>query len=619
MPATKELERLKVESEDAGCQRSFSGGRTANVRRGTELGGDLQLGSETIGTYLSRRLEEIGVHHYFAVPGDYNLGLLDQLLMNKNLEMIGCCNELNAGYAADGYARAKGVGAVVFTFTVGGLSLINAVAGAYSEDLPLICISGGPNTNDFSTNRIIHHTTGLPNRNQQYEMFKTVTAEAVVVNSNIDAPRLIDKAIAAALKTKKPVYIEISCNLSGAKCPAPVPMCLDKIPKSNPWSQEQAVMRVAELWSGAVKPVLVAGSRMRGTEARATFLKLAERGASAVAVMPDAKGMFPENHGQFIGTYWGMASAPFTCEVVESCDLYVFVGPIFNDYTTVGYSTLITKEKMVLVSEDRVRLPGGQEFGCVYMAQFLAALAASVAFQPKDASLVAYRRLHVPPGDITPANAEGALETKVLYKHIQNLLKPSHSLLVETGDSWFWGQKLKLPDGATYEFQMQYGSIGWSVGAVLGYAMATRAEGRRAIGLIGDGSFQMTCQELSTMIRNELNPIIFLLNNRGYTIEVEIHDGPYNRIQNWDYKGLVDVFLGPKEEGAGARRGKAWSARVSSEQELVEALKRAEGEPEALAFIEVSLHPDDCSKELLEWGSRVAAANGRPDRVFENY
>src|ERR1700758_5135041 len=90
----------------------------------------------SVGGYLARRLEQAGVRHYFTVPGDFNLVLLDQLLKNPRLQMIGCCNELNAGYAAEGYARANGLGALVVTYSVGGLRALNAVARAYAEDLP---------------------------------------------------------------------------------------------------------------------------------------------------------------------------------------------------------------------------------------------------------------------------------------------------------------------------------------------------------------------------------------------------------------------------------------------------------------------------------------------------
>lgn len=135
-----------------------------------------------LGRHLARRLVEIGCSDVFSVPGDFNLILLDHLLAEPGLNNIGCCNEINAGYAADGYARWKGVGAVVVTFTVGGLSVINSIAGAYSENLPVICIVGGPNSNDYGTNRILHHTIGIPDFTQEYRCFQTVTCFQAMIS-----------------------------------------------------------------------------------------------------------------------------------------------------------------------------------------------------------------------------------------------------------------------------------------------------------------------------------------------------------------------------------------------------------------------------------------------------
>jgi TPP-dependent 2-oxoacid decarboxylase len=236
----------------------------------------------------------------------------------------------------------------------------------------------------------------------------------------------------------------------------------------------------------------------------------------------------------------------------------------------------------------------------VRLDEFLAALVARVA--KNDASLLAYRRLHEDLAQSPPAAADTKLALRELRSHVQSLLDANSQLVVETGDSWFNGQKLTLPAGAGYHFQMQYGSIGWSTGATLGVSIGAGPD-KRVIALIGDGSFQLTAQEVSTMIRYDANPIIFLLNNRGYTIEVEIHDGPYNNIKNWDYAGLIDVF------NAGEGNGLGLKARTSAE--LASAIERARSH-HGLVLIECALDRDDCTKELLEWGSRVAAANSRP-------
>ena len=149
--------------------------------------------NSTVGQYLAARLAEVGIRHFFTVPGDYNLILLDELLKNDHLQMISCCNELNAGYAADGYSRStEGPAVAVVTYSVGGLSLLNAVAGAYAEDIPLIAVSGGPNTNSTSEYELLHHTLGKVDYDYQREIFSRVTAEAVIVQHPSEAPAQID-------------------------------------------------------------------------------------------------------------------------------------------------------------------------------------------------------------------------------------------------------------------------------------------------------------------------------------------------------------------------------------------------------------------------------------------
>ncbi|XP_057950200.1 pyruvate decarboxylase 1-like [Malania oleifera] len=560
--------------------------------------------SGTLGRHLARRLVQIGVRDVFSVPGDFNLTLLDHLIAEPELNLIGCCNELNAGYAADGYARARGVGACVVTFTVGGLSVLNAIAGAFSENLPVICIVGGPNSNDYGTNRILHHTIGLPDFSQELRCFQTVTCAQVVVNNLEDAHELIDTAISTALKECKPAYISISCNLSGIPHPTfrrePVPFFL--APKvSNQLGLEAAVEAAAEFLNKSVKPVLVGGPKLRVAKAQQAFVDLADACGYPIAVMPSGKGLVPEHHPHFIGTYWGAVSTSFCGEIVESADAYVFVGPIFNDYSSVGYSLLIKKEKAIMVEPNGVTIGNGPCFGWVFAADFLSALAKKL--KRNVTAVENYQRIFVPHGIPLKCEKDEPLRVNVLFKHIQEMLGGETAVIAETGDSWFNCQKLRLPKDCGYEFQMQYGSIGWSVGATLGYAQAV--PDKRVIAFIGDGSFQVTAQDISTMIKSGQRNIIFLINNGGYTIEVEIHDGPYNVIKNWDYTGLVDAIHNGE--------GKCWTTKVHTEDELTDAIATATGpHKDSLCFIEILVHKDDTSKELLEWGSRVSSANSRP-------
>ncbi len=557
----------------------------------------------TVGNYLAQRLQELGIKDYFAIPGDYNLGLLDELLKNTSLRMINCCNELNAGYAADGYARIKGISALVLTFSVGGLSAINAVAGAYAENLPLIVISGGPNTNSVQDAEILHHSLATENYHFVREMYTHITAHTVFIHRPSDAPMQIDQAIAIALETKKPVYIEIACNIAGMSVSMPTQRALNHKKLSDTSSLKAAIEDASKKLNNAIKPVLVAGSKARHCEALKMIEDLSLSCGYALAAMPDAKGFVSEQHPNYIGVYWGPVSSPGCAEIVESSDLYFFIGPNFNDYTTVGHICNIQAKKMILIANGSVSVAGNIYTG-VYMNEFLKGL--KDALKPNNASFKAYQRIAgSAPLYHEPQDLGAPLTTRFLFGQIQALLTKDYAVLAETGDSWFNAMRLKLPQECPFEIQMQYGSIGWSVGALLGMQAALHQQ-KRVIALIGDGSFQMGAQELSTLIRYEFKPIIFLMNNGSYTIEVQIHDGPYNVINNWHYSELVKIFNGEPN--------KAKAFKVSTHQELLDAIQKSL-KTDVLCFIEVILDKDDCNKNLLEWGARVAAYNNRPPRA----
>jgi len=556
----------------------------------------------TVGTYLATRLEELGISSYFAIPGDYNLSLLDELLKQPNLKMINCCNELNAGYAADGYARINGISALVVTFCVGALSAINAVAGAFSENLPVIVISGGPNTNSVQDAEILHHTLATEQTDYVRRMFAHVTTHTVYIHRPSDAPAQIDEAIAIAMKRKKPVYIEIACNISNLTVSNPTKLSLNRKQISDSSALSAALLDASEQLNAAVKPVLIAGSRTRPWQAGHLIEALSLASGYALAAMPDAKGFVSEQHPNYMGVYWGPVSSPGCGAIVESSDLYLFIGPNFNDYTTVGHVCNIQAKKSIILDEGKVSICG-QVYTGITMRDFLEGL--KPLLHVNDNSLKAYQRIagHAPlynqPDDLT-----AAVTTRFLFGQIQTLLTSDYAVLAETGDSWFNSMRLQLPENCPFEIQMQYGSIGWSVGALLGMQAALHLK-KRVIALIGDGSFQMSAQEVSTLIRYGYKPIIFLMNNASYTIEVQIHDGPYNVINNWNYKDLVSVFNGDTHHAKGFK--------VSTYQELLDVMQLIPT-LDCLCFIEVILDKDDCNKNLLDWGARVASYNSRPPR-----
>ncbi|NQW70660.1 MAG: pyruvate decarboxylase [Betaproteobacteria bacterium] len=554
----------------------------------------------TVGSYLGLRLVQAGLRDFFTVPGDFTLVLLDQLLATPGLRMISCCNELNAGYAADGYARTSGFSAAVVTYTVGGLSLINAVAGAYGDDLSLLAISGGPNSNDARDHHRIHHTIGELDLYQAERCYAPVVAAVFNIRHLEDAAKMIDEAIVTCLTKKKPVYLEIACNLTGLSIPAPTPMQFP-LPafKSDPNALAAAVDAATKRINAAVKPAVVVGEKIRPAQSADAVLGLVNAMACAIATTPDAKGIFPEDHPNFLGTYWSEVSSPNCSEIIESSDCQLLVGVQQTDYTTTGWTALYKMESAINIGIDQVSMPEGV-FSKVYMSDFLDALASKVS--KKEASMQEFRRYKEPIAPVPVAVTTDVLNLRELRRQIQGMINSETSLLVDTGDSWFNGQDMHLPKGASYHVQMQYGSIGWSVGATLGVALASKPD-TRVIALIGDGSFQMTAQELSTMIRYQVNPIIFLMNNGGYTIEVELHDGPYNQIKNWDYAGLINVF--------NAGDGKGLGIKVKTAGDLSVAISQAIAHTGGPVLIECPLDRDDCSKQLAEWGSHVAKANAR--------
>ena len=556
----------------------------------------------TVGSYLAARLSQIGLKHHFAVAGDFNLVLLDQLLTNKNLQQIYCSNELNCGYSAEGYARAQGAAAAVVTFSVGALSAFNAIAGAYAENLPVILVSGAPNTNDRATEHVLHHTLGTHDFLYQLEIAKKITCAAVSITSAVDAPDQIDYAIRTALRERKPAYIDIACNIAAAPCAAPGPISavINEEP-SDRETLEDAVAAAADFLRGKQKPVLLIGSKLRAAGAEKQAIALADALGCSVAVMAAAKSFFPENHPQFVGIYWGEISAPGAREIVDWSDSVGCIGTIFNDYSTVGWTAMPSGPGVLTADLKRVHLEG-HDFSQIHLRDFLSALARKV--EKRNATMIEYARIRSERTPENPAKPDAKLMRAEVVRQIRPLITADTTVIAETGDSWFNGMALKLPGGARFEIEMQWGSIGWSVPATFGYAMG--AQSRRVIALIGDGSFQLTAQEVAQMIRQKLPVIIFLINNHGYTIEVEIHDGPYNNIKNWDYAGLIAAF--------NAEDGRGCGLRATNGAELAEAIKAALANRDGPTLIECVIDRDDCTSDLISWGRLVAAANARPPR-----
>nr|4ZP1_A Chain A, Pyruvate decarboxylase [Zymomonas mobilis]4ZP1_B Chain B, Pyruvate decarboxylase [Zymomonas mobilis]4ZP1_C Chain C, Pyruvate decarboxylase [Zymomonas mobilis]4ZP1_D Chain D, Pyruvate decarboxylase [Zymomonas mobilis] len=560
--------------------------------------------SYTVGTYLAERLVQIGLKHHFAVAGDYNLVLLDNLLLNKNMEQVYCCNELNCGFSAEGYARAKGAAAAVVTYSVGALSAFDAIGGAYAENLPVILISGAPNNNDHAAGHVLHHALGKTDYHYQLEMAKNITAAAEAIYTPEEAPAKIDHVIKTALREKKPVYLEIACNIASMPCAAPGPAsALFNDEASDEASLNAAVEETLKFIANRDKVAVLVGSKLRAAGAEEAAVKFADALGGAVATMAAAKSFFPEENPHYIGTSWGEVSYPGVEKTMKEADAVIALAPVFNDYSTTGWTDIPDPKKLVL-AEPRSVVVNGIRFPSVHLKDYLTRLAQKVS--KKTGALDFFKSLNA--GELkkaAPADPSAPLVNAEIARQVEALLTPNTTVIAETGDSWFNAQRMKLPNGARVEYEMQWGHIGWSVPAAFGYAVG--APERRNILMVGDGSFQLTAQEVAQMVRLKLPVIIFLINNYGYTIAVMIHDGPYNNIKNWDYAGLMEVFNGNGGYDSGA--GKGLKAKTGGE--LAEAIKVALANTDGPTLIECFIGREDCTEELVKWGKRVAAANSR--------
>jgi indolepyruvate decarboxylase len=547
----------------------------------------------TVGAYLVARLQEVGVREVFGVPGDYVLGLMDEIEASS-LDLVGTCNELNAGYAADAYARVNGVGAVCVTYAVGGFSLLNAIAGAFAERVSVIAICGGPNRSDRSEDRLLHHTLG--DYGVQVDVYRHVTQVSVGLSSAETAPDEIDDAVTACLRHRRPVFIEVPADLVAEPCRAPEPLDLDLAPSSDPEVLAEAAAEAVQLLEAAERPVVLGGVEVHRFGLRDELESFLDEVHYPMATALMGKSVIRETHPQYIGVYSGALSEDYVRRSVEDADCVLSLGAWMSDINLGIYTARIDVGRMIHASADRVRIKR-HYFDKVYLGDFIAALrdalsgrakpsASDVPIRPAIRSLEA--RFDPRPDD--------AITIKRFYERVNHFLDEGSVVLADAGDSFLCAGDLIMHEGVGFICQAFYCSIGFTVPGALGVGLADRL--RRPIVFVGDGAFQMTAQELSTIIRQGLSPVIFLMNNRGYTVERVIHDGPYNDIQNWRYHELPGVF--------GAEEGAAWSCEVRTEGDLERALERAGRERELLAFIEVHLDPEDCSAALKRLGQALA-------------
>jgi alpha-keto-acid decarboxylase len=486
----------------------------------------------TVGDYLLDRLAELGVTEVFGVPGDYNLEFLDHIVAHPRLRWVGNANELNAGYAADGYGRLRGMSAVVTTFGVGELSAANAVAGSYAEHVPVVHIVGGPSKDAQGTRRALHHSLG----DGDFEHFLRISREITCAQANLmpaTATREIDRVLCEVREQRRPGYLLLSTDVARFETEPPTAELPHYTGGTSPRAlalfKEAATQLIADHQLTVLADLLV--HRLNAVDKLEALL--------AADVVPHAtlmwgKSLVDESAPEFLGIYAGAASAESVRQAIEEAPVLVTAGVVFTDMVSGFFSQRIDPVRTIDVGVQQSTV-GHQVFAPLEMGAALDAITtiltkrgiSSPAVQSNSDAISTDR-----PGRDQPLNQN------VLWDRFCDALTPGNIVLADQGTSFYGMATHRLPRGVTFIGQPLWGSIGYTLPATLGAGLAERD--RRPVLLIGDGAAQLTVQELGAFSREGLAPVVVVVNNDGYTIERMIHgkNAPYNDIVRWSWADI---------------------------------------------------------------------------------
>ncbi|CDK25465.1 unnamed protein product [Kuraishia capsulata CBS 1993] len=558
-----------------------------------------------LGRFIFERLHQLGIDTIFGVPGDFNLALLDHVYEVEGLRWAGNANELNAAYAADGYSRIKGISCLVTTFGVGELSALNGIAGAYAEHVGLIHIVGVPSIAATQKQLLLHHTLGNGNFTVFREMSENISLTSTVLSDLATAPSELDRCFKAAVIHKRPVYIGIPTNFfEDGVASSLLDTPLDLAPKPNDEEAEDEVVdTILEMVGKSKNPVWLLDACCTRHDVKEEAKQLVDITQFPVFVTPMGKSSIEEDHPRFGGVYVGTLSNPDVKKAVESADLVLSIGALLSDFNTGSFSYSYQTKNVVEFHSDYCKIKQAT-FQGVQMKHVLARLIASIKPVVKS-----YTPAVVPTSPQAWKTISHDPSTKFtqqwLWLRISSFLKEGDIVLSETGTSAFGIISSHFPKNTVGISQVLWGSIGYTVGATLGAAMAAQEidPSKRVILFIGDGSLQLTVQEISTMARWGLNTYLFVLNNNGYTIERLIHGmtAQYNDIQIWDHHKMLPLFSGNHDYE---------NLKVGTVAEVEELFNDAEfNKPSKLRMIEIMLDEKDAPDNLVKQAEITAKTN----------
>ncbi|MCA9081870.1 MAG: alpha-keto acid decarboxylase family protein, partial [Planctomycetaceae bacterium] len=479
-------------------------------------------GEQTIGGYLIQRLQDYGVRDLFGIPGDFVLNFYG-MLEESPINVVGCTREDCAGYAADAYARVNGLGAVCVTYCVGGLSLCNSIAGAYSEKSPVIVISGAPGIAERRNDPLLHHK--VRDFNTQREVFEKITCASAALDDPLTAFREIDRCLEAAVRYKRPVYLEIPRDRVLTKALIPhVPQRLELVSDAD--ALAASLKEAAERIKQAKQPVLIAGVEIHRFGLRDQVLRLAEQNQIPMCATLLGKSVVSERHPLYLGVYEGAMGRESVTKYVEESDCVLLLGTFMTDINLGIFTAHLDPGRCIYITSEQLRI-GHHHFHDVLLGDFLTGLADGKLRKGKP-------MLPKPRTPVTlPEDPSQPVTNASLFAYIDSMLDDEMVVIADVGDSLFGASDLTIHKHTEFLSPAYYTSMGFAIPAALGAQVANPT--LRPLVLVGDGAFQMTCLELSSIVRRDFNPIVLVLNNHGYTTERFLQEGPFNDILNWNY------------------------------------------------------------------------------------
>lgn len=546
----------------------------------------------SIASYLIQRLRDYGINDLFGIPGDYVLSFYSELEKSP-INVVGCTREDCAGFAADAYARINGMGALCVTYCVGGLSVCNSIAGAYAEKSPVVVISGSPGLNERKGGALLHHM--VRDFRTQIEVFEKFTIAGAELNDPLTAFAEIDRVLDACDRFKRPVYLELPRDMVH-QVPPVAHGYAGSTYQTDPDATREAIRETGQRLAAARKPVIVAGVEIHRFGLQDEMLRLAEAAEIPIATTMLGKSVVSERHPLFVGLYEGAIGDPEVTQFVEQSDLILLLGAFLSDINLGIYTAKLDPNRCVYATSEQLRI-SHHHYHQVDLREFLVGLNQSGLKTAKRAIPEKLRRSREHQ-ESPKTKGDQPLRTSQMVRMLNQLLDGDTIVIADVGDSLFAATELTIHERGEFLSPAYYTSMGFSVPAALG--AATARPDHRILVLVGDGAFQMTGQELSTLIARGHNPIVIVLDNHGYGTERYLHRGDwkYNEIHPWDYGQLMKVY------------GSGVAHEVETEAGFRKALNAAWNDASQTHLIHAKLMENDASDTLRKLAERMGQRVG---------